>query len=148
MQTLEEPDPDALAPTPIRQNQAVKRAKRASNRDEALRLRKQGLSFDAIGLRLGVKGSTAAGWIRDAIRSAPLEDVEDVRAMELDRLDMLLAGNFGAAVRGDVRSGEFVLKVMERRAKYLNLDQQASAGIEAVGNLLDRLVLGTDEGND
>lgn len=145
MQTMNEPDPEALAPTPIQQNRSVKRANRATMRDEALRLRKQGLSFEAIGHRLGISKGTAAEWIRNAIRQAPVEDVEDVRALELERLDMLLAGNFGSAVRGDVRSGEFVLKIMERRAKYLNLDAQTAAGIEAVGNLLDRLVLGEDD---
>ncbi|UVK61336.1 helix-turn-helix DNA binding domain protein [Microbacterium phage Gingerbug] len=142
MQNQKTPDPDALAPTPHQQNASMKRANRASNRNEALRLRKQGLSFDMIGARLGVQGSTASNWVREAIRNAPIEDVEDVRSLELERLDMLLAGNFTSAVRGDVRAGEFVLKVMERRAKYLNLDQQAQAGLQEVGNLLDRLVFG------
>lgn len=144
MQSQKPIDPDALAPTPHQQNASMKRAARASNRNEALRLRKGGLSFDAIGARLGVTGATAGNWVREAIRNAPTEDVDDVRTMELERLDMLLTGHFGPAVRGDVRSGEFVLKVMERRAKYLNLDASTAAGIEAVGSLLDRLVNGDD----
>lgn len=132
------------APTELQQSRSVKRAIRASNRDEALRLRRQGLSFEVIGRRLNCAPSTAAEWVRRAIAAAPQEDVEGVRSMELDRLDMLVAGHLAKAVKGDHKSAEIVLKTMERRARFLNLDQQAQAGLQEVGNLLDKLVFGPE----
>ena len=146
MQSQNEPNEEGLAPTADaqRKNASTKRALRATNRDEALRLRAQGLSFDQIGLRLKVSPRTAAEWVRRAIASAPEEAVEDVRSVELQRLDMLVVGHLARAVKGDTKSAEIVLKTMERRAKFLNLDQQAQAGLQEVGSLLDRLVFGPE----
>lgn len=149
---LTEDDFNALltqpAPTAVQQANAVKpgarRAQRASMKVEALRLRKQGLSAEMIGKRLGVSESTASRIVRQAIRDLPAEEAAEVRTLELERLDMLVAGHLASAVKGNVRSAEIVLKAMDRRAKFLNLDTQVSAGLETVGNLLDRLVFGED----
>lgn len=147
---LTEADLDALmaskAPTVIQQTKASRAAHRASMRVEALRLRKQGLSFEMIAKRLGIGESTAARIVRKAIQDLPAEAADEVRTLELERLDMLVAGHLTSAVKGNTRSAEIVLKAMDRRAKFLNLDQQASAGLQEVGSLLDRLVFGTEEG--
>ncbi len=54
--------------------------------------------------------------LRFRIKTAKLED--------LDRLDRLTAAWLGRALEGDYPAAVLILKVMERRAKYLNLDGQ------------------------
>ena len=41
--------------------------------------------------------------------------------MELMRLDELQAAHWGQAVSGDVKSAEFILKVIDKRTKMLGL---------------------------
>lgn len=60
-------------------------------------------------------------------------------------LDAIFRGLFPDAVNGDVRAAEGCLKVMERRARLLNLDAAHAAGLEHVESLLDRLVLGSED---
>lgn len=139
---------DTKAPTVLQQTKAAKSAQRATMKVEALRLRKQGLSFEMIAKRLGVGESTAARIVRKAIQDLPAEVADEVRTLELERLDMLVAGHLASAVKGNTRSAEIVLKAMDRRAKFLNLDTQTTAGLEQVGSLLDRLVFGGTEEAD
>jgi hypothetical protein len=50
------------------------------------------------------------------------EAAEQVRAMELDRLDQIMFQHFTQALKGDTAATDRVLKIMERRAKLLGLD--------------------------
>lgn len=52
---------------------------------EALKLRKQGLTYAAIGERLGVKESQAHRDVQDALLEITKEPAEDVRQIELQR---------------------------------------------------------------
>lgn len=133
-------------PRPPRRKNAAKRVIRASRRQEAFALRRQGESFESIAHHLGVTPKTVAVWVREAIRDIPKEAADDLRALELARLDAVLAPQMRLALAGDSYAVDRVLKIMERRAKFLNLDAQSTEGIQAVNNLLDRLVLGTEEG--
>jgi len=45
-----------------------------------------------------------------------------VRALELERCDRLQAAVWPAATQGDVAAVAAVLRIMERRARYLGLD--------------------------
>lgn len=56
------------------------------------------------------------------LRKGNQEDVEDLRALELDRLDALLRGLWPKASKGEERAVQKVLNVLERRAKLLGLD--------------------------
>lgn len=118
------------------------RIERATRRQEAIALRRAGVGVDAIATRMKVHPSTVYAWMKDAIAAIPREEADELRLLELDRLDAIFRGHFTAAVSGDVRSAETCLKVMERRARLLNLDAAHVAGLEQVGCLLDRLVFG------
>lgn len=130
---------------PKRRANAAKRTIRASRRAEAFALRRQGESFESIATHLGVAPKTVSIWVREAIRAIPEEEAADLRSLELTRLDAVLAPQMRLALAGDSFAVDRVLRIMERRARYLNLDAQSQAGIEAVGNLLDALVMGQDE---
>lgn len=107
-------------------------------------MRRAGIAVDAIAAHLRVHPSTVYTWLKDAIAAIPREEANERCLLELDRLDAIFRGHVAAAVSGDVRSAETCLKVMERRARLLNLDAAHTAGLEQVGNLLDRLVLATE----
>ncbi|WP_430645345.1 helix-turn-helix domain-containing protein [Agromyces sp. GXS1127] len=145
MSAIDTPDPDEYLLGDRPRPRRVTKIERATRRQEAIALRRGGVPVDAIAQRMKVHPSTVYAWIQDAIRNLPREEAEELRALELDRLDAIFRGHFAAAISGDVRSADTCLKVMERRARLLNLDAAPTAGLEQVGNLLDRLVLGTEE---
>lgn len=121
------------------------RLERATRRKEAIALRRAGVHADTIARQLGVSTRTVYAWIQEAIRDIPREEADDLRRLELDRLDALFQPQYRAALAGDPVAAQVCLRIMERRARMLNLDAEAVAGLEQVGNLLDRLVFGTVE---
>lgn len=121
------------------------RENRASRRQEAFALRRSGESYENIARHLGVTPATVSVWVREAIANVPQDEAEDLRKMELARLDAVLTPQMRLALAGDGFAVDRVLKIMERRARYLNLDAATTAGIREVGSLLDRLVFGESE---
>ncbi|MEU8404303.1 helix-turn-helix domain-containing protein [Nonomuraea sp. NPDC048892] len=69
----------------------LKRLKRFDNyrRAEVLRLRRTGMSFPAIGERLGVTRQRVHQIYWAALREIPVQEVTDYRAEQLERLDAL-----------------------------------------------------------
>jgi hypothetical protein len=118
------------------------RIARATRVQKALQMRRAGIPVESIAAHMKVHPRTVYAWLRDAIAAIPREEANELRLLELDRLDAIFRGHFTAAISGDVRAAETCLKVMERRARLLNLDAAHVAGLEQVGGLLDRLVNG------
>lgn len=98
---------------------------RAKLQEKALNLRLAGLTIRGIAEKLDITKSTAQRLIASAIDEIKREPTELVIDMELNRLDMMLVGFWKDAVTGDPKAAGMVLKIMERRAKYLNLDSAA-----------------------
>lgn len=78
-------------------------------------------------------GESARVSVRQYITAAAvqldLEKKSEVLELEMARLDVLQDAHWDAAITGtDIKSAEFVLKVMGHRAKLLGLDQVTSAG--------------------
>lgn len=93
---------------------------------EALRLRKAGLSHQAIADRLGYSSAQRAHEaIVRAIKALPREDAYDVRRLESERLDRMFLGVWTRAKQGDAEAIAAAMRIMERRAKYLGLDAPA-----------------------
>ena len=95
---------------------------------EALELRIQGLSYGAIAAKLGISRQAVAEALEGELLA--LADIRRRLAavhldLELERLDRLQNVYSATAEMGDVRSGEMVLRIMDRRAKYLGLDAKA-----------------------
>lgn len=57
------------------------------------------------------------------------EAAEDVRAIEVDRLDALLKGVWPNAVLGDTKAVDAAIKIMNRRAELLGLDAPAKVDV-------------------
>jgi len=86
--------------------------------------RTQGLTFAQIAEQLGYAHPAAAkkAYSR-AVRARPDELVQEDRALDLNRIDLLIAALWPAAMQGDHRSTLTLIKLLERRAKLLGLDQ-------------------------
>ena len=98
-------------------------------------LRKKGYSQTAIGEQLGITQSAVSRCLKrylEKLRAEILEDAEEVRAMELERLDAMLVPMLRLATEeGDPQSVDRALRIMERRAKLLGLDAPTRTEIKA-----------------
>lgn len=99
----------------------------AVRRVQALQLRKAGASYRQIATQLGVDIATAWSDVQAELlqlRTLATTTAEDVKALELQRLDALTAGLFVKATSsgGDARAVTALVRVSERRARLLGLD--------------------------
>jgi hypothetical protein len=99
----------------------------AEFRRAALELRKEGNTYARIAEMLQEQGITKTPRavekaIKRAISEITREIAEEVKVLELERLDMLLVPAMEKAVAGDLAAIDRVLKIMDRRARYLGLD--------------------------
>ena len=132
---------DVARPKP-RARTTQRQVERATRKQEALTMRLAGVRIDRIAQAMGVHRRTVSLWIGDAIRDIPREEADELRALERHRLDALQQAVWTDAARGDLRALDRVLAIMDRRARYFGLYDTRVEGIEAVGNLLDRLIGG------
>ena len=61
--------------------------------------------------------------VQKTLAQHELESVEELRALELARLDHLQTAFYPAAVTGDHRAAETVLRIMVHRSRLLQLDR-------------------------
>jgi transposase-like protein len=87
-----------------------------------LDLRLQGRTYREIAGELGMSSSQAHRLADEALADFVAEPAEQVRKLELARLDRLYSVAAPAAERGDMMALAACLKVQERRAKLLGLD--------------------------
>lgn len=117
---------------------ATDRAIAAERRVQALELRKAGLTYDQIAERIGISRSQAHGYVTKALNALDAkaaETAEQLRRLEVERIDKMLSGLWLRAVgTRDVPSDPLVVdrvvKLMERRARLLGLDAPAKAQVE------------------
>lgn len=101
---------------------------------DALELRKKGWTYQKIAESLGISIQGASDCVKRALerlKTEVRESAEDVRQIELERLDKMLAIAESAAEAGDLSAIDRVLRIQERRAKYLGLDAPARTDIRA-----------------
>lgn len=97
----------------------------AERRQRALDLRKAALSYRAIGKALGVSEFQAHTDVKTALaelKELEHESAEELRSIELERLDAMQAVMQQKALKGDAGAVDRVLRIMERRAKLLGMD--------------------------
>lgn len=106
-------------------------AEAAARQAKALRLRRDGMSYEQIASRLGYADrSSAHKAVKSAIAEITKEPAADVKALELRRLDDLyfdaLRARRKAIACGDIeaqlKADTVALKVSERRSKLEGLD--------------------------
>lgn len=101
---------------------------------ESLRLRAEGCTYRAIAQRLGYKDPSGAQRAVERALQATLQEASDqLRILELERLDNLHGAIWGRAMKGEGPAVDRVLKIMERRAKLLGLDAPSRQEITGKG---------------
>jgi hypothetical protein len=107
----------------------AQRAKTAQRRTQAIGLALAGLSWDAIADKLGYSSRQAAHKdVQRALAQAVAEQTsaaEELRMVELMRLDRLQAAAWPKALTGDLKAIETCLKIITERRKLLGLDAPA-----------------------
>ncbi|OIJ32443.1 helix-turn-helix domain-containing protein [Microbacterium sp. LCT-H2] len=131
----------ALGDTP-RPRRRMKRLDRLTRRAEAFMLHRTGVAMTVIATQMDVHPKTVQRWIREEVQRIPEEEADAIRTLELARLDAILVPQMRLALAGGGFAVDRVLRIMDRRAKYLGLDNAKPGGFEQVGALLDRLVMG------
>lgn len=99
-----------------------------------LELRRSGETWARIAEIVGYANASGAqkAYARVVIR-VQRDSVEDIRDLELDRLDKIQRSYWRPAiVDGDKKAAELVLKIMDRRAKLLGLDAPNRVQAEVV----------------
>lgn len=131
-------------------NKANIRAIEAKQRHvKALNLRKQGFTYQMIADELGYANAAGAYVaVTTELQAIVREPAEEVRTLELERLDQMLAVLWARAMQGDdkERAIDRILKVMERRAALLGLD--APKRIENSGDSSGPVIVNIGQRND
>jgi predicted DNA-binding protein YlxM (UPF0122 family) len=97
----------------------------AERRRQAICLRREGFSYQAIADQLGMAKSSVHNAIDKAMVALEKEIEQEVKllvALEIDRLDSLQQAIWCKAMEGNLGSVDRVLKIMDRRSKLLGLD--------------------------
>ena len=105
--------------------QGPAKLKTAQLEEECVRLRLAGLTHRQIAAELGVAPSSAYKRVRhalDEVNKHVSEDAEELRTLELLRLDELQSAIWERALEGDDKALRGVLSIMSRRAKLAGLD--------------------------
>jgi DNA-binding transcriptional MerR regulator len=126
----------------------IRSADLAEKQNRALALRRQGMSLVAIGQVMGCHHTHAMRMIRAAIKDITRENAEEVRDLELERLDQkerrlqkLWRAAIPAAQAGDpeaikvaAKLIETGLRVSESRRKLLGADAPAKSEVTLTGD--------------
>lgn len=90
---------------------------------EAMRLRIRGLTYRQIAERLGYSGEGAAyNAVLRGLRDTRQEPAEELRTLELTRIDEALHAIWPRVLRGQTRAVDSFIKLSKRRADLLGLD--------------------------
>lgn len=109
-------------------------SERLEGRDgQVWRLYLEGHTQEAIAERFGVSQQRVSQIVSEVRESIP--EVARIAAalLDLERLDLLLTGTMPPAMSGDPKATAAVLRILERRAKMLGLDEPFEVAVE--GNL-------------
>lgn len=110
----------------------------------AFLMRQRGMAIFDIAEELGLTESTTGNLLRNAVQNAARLVSEgarsDLLAMEVTRLDAMQAAAWGAAMQGDTRAIDAILKVIAARAKLLGLE------VPAVESVAQMVVVSNDDG--
>lgn len=125
-----------------------RRVKASERARQALELRKAGLPYAEIASRLGWRTPSGAhAAVMRALDRAMREPAEELRKIELARLDSLHQAIWPTALRGDLGAIDRELRISERRAKLLGLDAPARQDVTSAGERVN-VVLTFGEDSD
>jgi hypothetical protein len=115
---------DAAGPSGLRRGRHRDRALASWRRSEAVRLKAAGHTYEQVAQQLGYANrGTVHRIVQQALHTREAESVDDLRHLELARLDALQAALWPRAMKGDVPAALAVLRVVDQRLRLLGLDR-------------------------
>lgn len=100
-----------------------RRISAAEKQARALNLRKAGYTFEQIAEDIGYASpSGASKAVYAALKKTIQEPADELRKIELERLDVMLKSLWPFVLKGSPRHVEIALKIMDRRTAFLGLD--------------------------
>lgn len=100
---------------------------------QVVKLRRLGMTWDDIARQVGYShGSGAQTAFMRAANRVVAEDVQAVRQLQQDRLDTALQAIWTDILAGDIPAINTMIRLEERRAKLLGLDQPVRIQTEVV----------------
>lgn len=121
-------------------NSNSKEYDRAERKRNALELRLAGASYRDIAQALGISPATAMQDCKEALADIPMQQADEMRTVELSRLDRLQRAVWPKAVKGDLQAVDRAIKIIDRRAKLFGLDAPQQVQITANDIDLDAAV--------
>jgi hypothetical protein len=90
---------------------------------QALELRKAGATYDSIAQTIGYSSRAGAALaVEAALRKTLQEPADELRKLDLERLNTMLLAIWARARQGSLDDIDMVLKILARKAKLLGLD--------------------------
>lgn len=114
---------------------------RHARRMKAIELRQRGKSYPEIARELGCSIALAYSDVNYRLKQIIAEEkeaTEDLRQLELDRLDKLADGIWDTAIAGNLDAIETYLKIQSRRAKLTGLDAPTKVEVTPGANVRTR----------
>lgn len=113
-------------------------SERLEQMKKCLELRLEGYSYDQMAELTGWAYTTCRKAVKEALAQSVTEVADEVRMIEMRRLDEMLMAHWPN--RALPRSADVILKLMDRRSKYLGLDVPQTDLIDAAQALRDFIV--------
>lgn len=125
-------------------NRSAKQTKadieRAEKKKEALELRRMGYTYAQIAEELNCHTTTAFTLVKEAIADIPQEAAEDLRTLELNRLDHMQQELWiDYQETKNAALIDKILALMDRRAKYLKLHVEEDTGADFLSTMAKSL---------
>lgn len=111
-------------------------------RQQILQLSRSGMKCPAIGQALGITPRHAYQSLKKSLREVSEENFQtavELRDQQLDRLDALLFGVWGRALKGEVQAVDRALKILERMDRLRGLDAPIRLMVQPEDDLASRV---------
>lgn len=128
---------DANAPT------AKRKVTAAERRQQAINLRMGGKTFQQIGEQLGITKQSAHSLVITALKeisTKTAESAEELRRMEMERLDFMRNAIWGQVINGDVLAIDRALRISKRMAELLGLDAPTKSDVTSDGEKIIQVI--------
>ena len=123
----------ALAELPLVHGRHKNRALAAARRAQAVQLKASGLTYAAIATEMGYANrGTIYRIISEALKAQNVEAVEQLRNLEVARLDKLQLAMWAAAMAGDVHAASVVTRIIVTRCRLLGLEGPNVLAVDAM----------------
>lgn len=129
--------------------QTATRAKRIDQRAKAVTMRIAGYSPEEIAEELGYTTTRAVSddiyGVMVASLTLPDRQIDILREIEIRRMDMMLKALMPGIERGNTRSVEVGIRLLERRAKMLGLDSATKVEVFTIDTIDAQIAKLTEE---